>query len=405
MAVRLLFLLCYLGSTTMALRAHSIIQRRPTLRLSRCGNANPLRSRAAIEQASRSARRVVLRSDVTIQLQNSTDSPSLTTMATPPECMPIPKGLMRMRTMRALWRFTRPHTLIGSAVSIPALHAFAIDRGTTVAIDLWAKSVLFALAPSLLINVYIVGLNQVFDIKADKINKPNLPLASGELTRREGVILSLGCLAAGLGFGCLVPSRLSTAPLHLTLLGSVLLGTAYSLPPLRLKRFPMAASLSITTVRGALVNWGFFASASAIFYAAPWSQLSPRFVAVGLFYLVFGVVIALLKDLPDRQGDAASGISTFARLGPKTTFQAALIALQAALIAVSVALGFAATSSGHLFVALQRGIAGVVALSMASLLHLRSRHVDVTDPSSSTAFYMSVWKLFYLTYLILPLAR
>jgi len=30
-------------------------------------------------------------------------------------------------------------------------------------------------------NVFIVGINQIYDVRIDKINKPFLPIASGEL--------------------------------------------------------------------------------------------------------------------------------------------------------------------------------------------------------------------------------
>ena len=48
--------------------------------------------------------------------------------------------------------------------------------------------VLQALIPALLMNVCIVGLNQLYDVEIDKINKPYLPLASGEMTIREVTI-------------------------------------------------------------------------------------------------------------------------------------------------------------------------------------------------------------------------
>ena len=47
-------------------------------------------------------------------------------------------------------------------------------------------SLLQALIPALLMNICIVGLNQIFDVPIDRINKPYLPLASGEFTMRTG---------------------------------------------------------------------------------------------------------------------------------------------------------------------------------------------------------------------------
>jgi homogentisate phytyltransferase/homogentisate geranylgeranyltransferase len=48
-------------------------------------------------------------------------------------------------------------------------------------------------------NVCITGLNQVIDVELDKINKPELPIASGELsisTAKKIVVIS-GIIAVG----------------------------------------------------------------------------------------------------------------------------------------------------------------------------------------------------------------
>jgi 4-hydroxybenzoate polyprenyltransferase len=140
-------------------------------------------------------------------------------------------------TIRAVWDFTRPHTIIGSCISIISLYLFAVPQ------SLWktpafAASLLSALFPSLLMNLYITGLNQVTDIGIDKINKPYLPLASGALSPAAGVGIVLASLALSLA-----NIKSMAWPLQYTLLGSALLGTAYSLPPFRLKRFPLLAAM------------------------------------------------------------------------------------------------------------------------------------------------------------------
>jgi len=38
-------------------------------------------------------------------------------------------------------------------------------------------------------NVYIVGLNQLEDVAIDRINKPHLPLAAGEFSRRTAKLI------------------------------------------------------------------------------------------------------------------------------------------------------------------------------------------------------------------------
>jgi len=42
---------------------------------------------------------------------------------------------------------------------------------------------------ALFMNMYIVGLNQIFNIEIDKFNKPTLPTASGEYTPATGVAI------------------------------------------------------------------------------------------------------------------------------------------------------------------------------------------------------------------------
>ena len=63
----------------------------------------------------------------------------------------------------------------------------------------------------------------------------------------------LASLVGGLALGWAHP-RYCTDALRATLVGSALLGTAYSAPPLRLKRFPLLAGLCIMGVRHAHVH-------------------------------------------------------------------------------------------------------------------------------------------------------
>ena len=45
------------------------------------------------------------------------------------------------------WRFTRPHTFLGTALSVPALHAFAAPSVETMATRAFAASIGNAMAP------------------------------------------------------------------------------------------------------------------------------------------------------------------------------------------------------------------------------------------------------------------
>ena len=78
----------------------------------------------------------------------------------------------------SLWKFSRPHTIIGTSLSVLALYllAFALtDSRITLA---HLGQLLGAWIACICGNVYIVGLNQLEDVAIDQINKPPPPSSS-----------------------------------------------------------------------------------------------------------------------------------------------------------------------------------------------------------------------------------
>lgn len=114
------------------------------------------------------------------------------------------------------------------------------------------RALCVALVAALFANISIVGLNQCFDIEVDRVNKPYLPLASGEwsLNTGVGVVVATGAAAV------IISATLGSTPLLVTVVGSLLLGVAYSvdLPFFRWKYNPVAAAGCIITVRAVLVQ-------------------------------------------------------------------------------------------------------------------------------------------------------
>ncbi|KAG5560972.1 hypothetical protein RHGRI_004107 [Rhododendron griersonianum] len=45
-----------------------------------------------------------------------------------------------------------------------------------------------------MMNLYAVGLNQLTDVEIDKVNKPYLPLASGEISTELGIAITFAYL-------------------------------------------------------------------------------------------------------------------------------------------------------------------------------------------------------------------
>lgn len=310
-----------------------------------------------------------------------------------------------------LWRFTRPHTLIGSALAIPALHVLAAPSFQAALSLPTLISVVYATVPSLLMNLYITGLNQVTDVEIDKINKPNLPIAAGDLSRRDAIFIVLAALLASLWLGVSQPA-LSTNGLNVALWGSGLLGTMYSLPPFRLKRFPLLAAFCIVAVRGTIINAGFYAHAKVAAFGSQYSSvlhylLTDRTCMLSsLFFGVFGIVIALMKDVPDVKGDEVANVRTFSvRVGQVRIFNTMKRLLTVLFFSFGVGFLKEVFSAPSALIAACRGVVGVLSVMAGFSVRKEAVVVDRKDSAQVYSYYMHLWKLFYLSYLVLPLAR
>lgn len=271
----------------------------------------------------------------------------------------------------------------------------------------------YAMIPALLMNLYITGLNQVTDVEIDKINKPDLPIAAGDLSLRDGIVTVVVSLIVSLGLGLAHPV-LGSEGLNVALWFSAILGTLYSLPPIRLKRFPFLAAFCIVAVRGAVINAGFFAHAKVAAFGymgtSVWQCLTtdPRCWLSSLYFAVFGVVIALMKDVPDVKGDDLSNVRTFSvRLGPTRVYRWMQRLLTSLFWGVGLAFfrGAAVGTTSDVWVRGGRAVVGLCSMLAGLSVQREAVPVDPENPKEVYQFYMHLWKLFYLSYLVLPLAR
>jgi homogentisate phytyltransferase / homogentisate geranylgeranyltransferase len=328
----------------------------------------------------------------------------MTNAAPPNSSRPEGKRLRFTQSPRpwlyALWKFWRPHTVIGTSLSVVGIAAIVVADLKFTNLDPFEPLlglVGIAVVACLLGNLYIVGLNQLEDIAIDRINKPHLPLAAGEFSIADGRwivgLAGLGAMGLAVVGG---PWLLATVGL------SLLIGTAYSLPPVRLKRFPFWASVCILAVRGTIVNLGLFLHFSDRLDLPP--TIPGRVWALTAFILLFSIAIALFKDIPDIEGDRRYGISTLSlRLGQRTVFNLALGILTVCYLGMALAAPWL-SGVNQLF------LAGSHTLALA-LLWWMSRRMSrpklATQPERTLTypqFYQFIWKLFFLQYLIFPLA-
>ncbi|CAN6719478.1 unnamed protein product [Malus baccata var. baccata] len=259
----------------------------------------------------------------------------------------------------ACWRFLRPHTIRGTVLGSTALVTRALIENSNL-------------------------------IKW--VNKPYLPIAAGDLSVKSAWLLVVffavtGLLIVGLNFGAFITS--------LYCLG-LFLGTIYSVPPLRMKRFPVAAFLIIATVRGFLLNFGvYYATRAALGLQFEWSS-AVAFITT--FVTLFALVIAITKDLPDVEGDRKFEISTFAtKLGVRN-----IAFLGSGLLLLNyVGSIFAASLMPEAFRrSLMIPMHAILALSLVFQTWVLEQANYTKEAIAS--YYRFIWNLFYAEYLLFP---
>ena len=256
-----------------------------------------------------------------------------------------------------------------------------------------AKQAAQAVLAAVLMNVSIVGINQVYDKKLDRVNKPYLPMASGAFS--TDTALTVIAVRTTLSFVIGVWS--GSSALMWALVISLVLGIVYSVdyPGLRWKRSPVLAASCVLFVRAIIVQLGFFAHALGRgltdfnFPINLWCAIC--------FMTVYGVVIALFKDLPDVEGDLKQNVRTLSvRLGPTFVFNLCLGLLSMAY-ATAVVMGFTHSSNPVSLVV------GVIHSVVIVTLLAASRRVNISSSTSLYDFYIRfIWKAFYLEYFLLP---
>lgn len=284
--------------------------------------------------------------------------------------------------LKNLWAFSRPHTIIGSFLSITTLYLLAVYPASVT--DLGSKLYWMTLISAFGCNVFIVGLNQLLDIEIDKINKPFLPLASGTMSISQGKIIIGVSLVV-----CLLLAWLVDTYVLLIMIVIIVIGIAYSAPPLRLKNHHLPASLSIVAVRGIIVNYGigrFFEQQVSLSYNHV-SMLIP----LTIFMTAFSLVIAWFKDLYDVKGDKQYGVQTLAATYNKKL--AFILGNGIIILSYVVILSLFATTYYSIFL--------LVAHALSLIAYVIYFYISkIKTQEDIYRFYMRFWVFFFLEYLL-----
>ncbi|XP_019419930.1 PREDICTED: naringenin 8-dimethylallyltransferase 2, chloroplastic-like [Lupinus angustifolius] len=292
-------------------------------------------------------------------------------------------------------RFSRPYAAIGAAIGATSVSFLAIEKLSDISL-LFVNGWLKVLAAAFCMNIFNCGLNQLCDIEIDKINKPDLPLASGELSVKTGTII----VASSVILSFWLAWNEGSWPLFWAFLSSILLGVAYSvdLPLLRWKKSPLLAATNILVNTGVARPLGYFFHMQTRVFKRPATLTRPLIFCISILS-VFFVVIALFKDIPDMEGDAKFGIQSLSvRLGHKRVFWICISLLE-------MAYGFtilAGVTSPFLWSKISTGMGHAI---LASVLWYRAKYVDLNSNDAMHSFYVFIWKLLWAEYILIPLFR
>ena len=224
---------------------------------------------------------------------------------------------MRWREIRDL---ARPFTLLppllgivsGAVCAFGSAHNPDPARAVSVAV---LFNIVLGSACAALLNAASNTLNQITDLDADRVNKPERPIPSGRVAVRGAAQLAAILYVVGtLPVWLVVPfpavsladrlgAPFAAHAVFWLYAGAALATLVYSLPALgRTKRFGIWANVTIAVPRGLwlkVAGWGMVAS---VVHAEGWW--------IGLVFGLFLLGAASTKDFSDMAGDGASGVHT-----------------------------------------------------------------------------------------------
>jgi len=295
-------------------------------------------------------------------------------------------------TLATLWRFGRPHTIIGSVVSITTLYVIVCDRSGSMHWGLLGSALLIGVA----CNVFIVGINQLADVEVDRINKPQLPLPAGDLSMAQGWAIVYTALAV-----CLLLALVVSPYLFGVVALATFIGWAYSMPPLYLKQHHLSAALAISTVRGLLINLGGFVVYDKLVNGTVMVPM-PVWILTA-FIIAFSITIAWFKDVPDVEGDARYHIRTLALLySPRLALLAGHVLVGSAYVFTIAAFTLGTAGQGcdpSCVRILLFGHVILFVLFLANAAFLKAGKVG-----SVRRFYQRFWWFFFAEYLLYLIA-
>ncbi|MCX6549833.1 MAG: UbiA family prenyltransferase [Acidobacteria bacterium] len=204
--------------------------------------------------------------------------------------------------VRTLVDFARPFTLIAPALGVISASATAVGAAPR---EPWSWQLLVAPVVGALmaamLNAASNGLNQIYDLEIDRINKPTRPLPSGRMTIRDAWVFTIVSFAVAFVMAWYVAPG-GRHECFWIVLAAGLITTIYSVPPFRTKRLGIWANVTIAVPRGVLLKVAGWSAVKTVMGAEPWY--------LGAIFGLFLLGATTTKDFADMEGDRLGGCRT-----------------------------------------------------------------------------------------------
>jgi 4-hydroxybenzoate polyprenyltransferase len=222
--------------------------------------------------------------------------------------------------MHALIAFSRPFTLVAPMLGVVsgALTAIASKHSARPE-DAWSWDTFMLIAiasvAAALLNAASNGINQIYDLEIDRVNKPDRPLVTGALSLKAAYIFTIVMYVISVAMTWIVipDPTLSwyerlTAPwyrhecFYFYLLAAIFT-LIYSVPAFgRTKRLTYGANLTIAIPRGLMLKVAGWSVMASVMHIEPWF--------IGACFFLFLIGAASTKDFSDLEGDRQGGCNT-----------------------------------------------------------------------------------------------
>lgn len=200
------------------------------------------------------------------------------------------------------YEFARPFTLVAPALGFAS---GALTASGAAPPEVWRLGLL---VPPLLgsvmaatLNAASNGLNQIYDLEIDRVNKPGRPLPSGRLSIREAWIFTVAGFIVSFVLAWFVAPG-SRHECFWLAFAATIITASYSMPPFRTKRLGIWANVTIAIPRGVLLKVAGWSSVKTIVGVEPWF--------IGGIFGLFLIGATTTKDFADMEGDRRDGCRT-----------------------------------------------------------------------------------------------